>query len=137
MASRHIGKLAIGGLCWIGILFASLSAAPPTSQPADMERTVAQIAQERFDLLTKQYDLAARRYQQGILSSGWVMQCLRRRAHAARDLPDDALSPSIFSTPLAAVSQSIRPPCPMASLVCCLEISQPKSESRWLAFSIV
>jgi len=71
-----------------GILFASPSAAPPNSQPSKTDRTVAQIAQERFDLAGKGYETALERHKKGITTNVQVIKWLRRRADAARDLPD-------------------------------------------------
>ena len=63
MTSRHVSVFFVGCLCGTGILFASLSAAPPTSRPSGTARSVGQIAQERFDLTGKGYETALERYK--------------------------------------------------------------------------
>jgi hypothetical protein len=69
-----------------------LSAAPQTlpATAAAAEKSVGQIAQERFDLASRGRDIEVERYNRGLGTDERVAQWLRRRALAAIDLPDAA-----------------------------------------------
>jgi len=76
MTSRHVGLFIVACMSGTGILLASLPAAPPASLPSGTDRTVAQIAQERFDLAGKGYERALERYKKGITTNVQVIEWL-------------------------------------------------------------
>jgi hypothetical protein len=72
-----------------GLLIAGLSAAPPTTRPVVAERTIAQIAQERFEVADRGYQTALAGYRAGIAPADGVFEWQRRRTLARLDIPGD------------------------------------------------
>ena len=96
-----------GPLCFVPLLFASLSAAPPSTTPPATDRTVAQIAQDRFELASKGYDIAQARFKQGTAGYDPVIEWHRQKALAANDLPDAAQRNQVLQDYVTALKGEI------------------------------
>jgi hypothetical protein len=71
-ATGTLAALSLACLLGVGLLLASVSAAPPAPVPTT-QRAVGRIARERFDVAAKGYELAVGRYGRGPASQQQVL----------------------------------------------------------------